>query len=163
MSTAFLDAVVYAANKNIDYGKRLLVGTPDDKMLFQPAPGTNHPAWVFSHLNVYINPMLGLVKGTPFEDPKGHKFGMTSKPESDASLYLPKAQLLADFENGHKAIVEAIKAAGPSVLEKPTGLERWRNVMPTTGIVLNYLLTLHIATHLGQISTWRRVQGMPSV
>ncbi len=163
MSNAFLESIIYAANKNIDYGKRLVADIPQEKMAYQPAPRTNHPAWVLSHLNLYTTCMLGMVQGKPFEDPKGHKFGMTSKPEADASLYLPKAQLVADFENGHKAVVDALRVAGPAVLEQPTPLERWRPLMPQVGIVLNYLIVLHVATHLGQTSVWRRVQGMPSV
>ena len=35
--------------------------------------------------------------------------------------------------------------------------------MPKIGIWLNYLMTLHESTHLGQVSVWRRVQGMPAV
>ena len=36
---------------------------PDDRITHQPAARMNHPAWVFSHLNLYHPVMLALLRG----------------------------------------------------------------------------------------------------
>lgn len=161
--SAMIDALIFGMGKNLDYARRLLADIPQERMAYQPAPNMNHPAWVFSHLGIYYPAIVGIIRNMPFEDPKGHRFGMTSKPQADASLYLPKDQLLAQFTKGHQEVEKALRDCGPAVLETVTPLERWRATMPKVGIVLAYLLLVHESTHLGQISVWRRVQGMPSV
>ena len=157
MSSVMVDALVLGWDKNLDYVKRLVAEIPADRMVYQPAANVNHPAWILSHLNIYHVPMAGMLRGTPFEDPKNHKFGMTSKPQSDASVYLSKAQLLADFERGHEDVKQALLTAGQAGLEAATPLERWRGPYPKVGIILNYLMILHESTHIGQLSAWRRV------
>jgi hypothetical protein len=42
-------------------------------------------------------------------------------------------------------------------------LPRWKEIMPTVGIALPYLLLVHENQHLGQLSAWRRVLGLPAV
>ena len=132
---------------------------------YQPVVNMNHPAWIFCHLNVYHAPIVGLLSGKPFEDPKGHKFGMGVQAcAADPSLYASKNELLAAYECGHADVATAMRAsaAGGGALDADTPLERWRATMPKVGVALPYLMLVHESTHLGQISMWRRVQGMPS-
>jgi len=49
------------------------------------------------------------------------------------------------------------------LLDQAVVLERWQQFMPTAGIALPYLMLVHENTHFGQLSAWRRVQGLPSV
>jgi uncharacterized damage-inducible protein DinB len=35
--------------------------------------------------------------------------------------------------------------------------------LPTLGDILGHLMTTHPSLHLGQLSTWRRVIGLPPV
>ena len=104
-----------------------------------------------------------IIKNETFADPKEHKFGMQSKPSSDASLYASKEQLLADFEAGHDRVAQLLQEAGDAVLDNKITLARWESVMPTASLALPYLMLNHENVHLGQISAWRRVQGLPSV
>lgn len=161
--SVMIDAMLLAWDRNLDYTKRLLADVPQDRMAYQPAVNMNHPSWILSHLNLYHSVMTAMLLNRPFEDPKDHKFGMKSKPAADASLYLPKVELLGDYERGHVDVAAALRSAGQARLEATTPLERWRTAMPQVGIVLNYLMVLHESVHLGQFSVWRRVQGMPSV
>lgn len=161
--SVMIDALLLGWGRNLDYAKRLLGDVAADRMAYQPAVNMNHPAWVFSHLNLYHPVMAAMILGKPFEDPKGHKFGMQSKCMPDASLYASKATLLAEFERGHNDVAEALRIGGQAALDADTPLERWRAAMPKVGVVLGYLMLVHESTHLGQLSVWRRVQGMPSV
>ena len=166
MSSA-LTGYIFCAKKNLDYGQKLVADLSQDQMITQPAPAgeapSNHPSWVLSHLNVYM-PLLTLaVEGKSFDDPKEHKFGMKSKPESDASIYDTKDKLIGDFVTFHENLISKLESADASVLETPVALKRWQAIMPTVGVLLPYLLCNHENLHLGQISAWRRIQGLPSV
>jgi uncharacterized damage-inducible protein DinB len=107
--------------------------------------------------------MVSLLKGEMFDDPKFHPFGMQSKPEMDATIYASKAELLAAWKQGHEEIAALLSSGSDTILQQPVQLPRWREIMPTVGIVVPYLLLVHENQHLGQLSAWRRVLGMPAV
>jgi hypothetical protein len=50
----------------------------------------------------------------------------------------------------------------PEALARPAP-ERMRSRFPTVANVLLGLMTSHFASHLGQLSAWRRAVGLPSV
>ena len=164
---AAIDGFLFAWNKNKAYGASLIADLDQAQMTQQVAPdgqaAANHPAWVYSHLGVYVPVIEAIIKNETFADPKEHKFGMQSKPSSDASLYASKEQLLADFEFGHDRVAQLLQEAGDAVLDNKITLARWEPVMPTASLALPYLMLNHENVHLGQISAWRRVQGLPSV
>lgn len=161
--SVWIDGLLLGWNRNLDYAKRLLADVPEDRMIYQPAVNMNHPAWIFSHLNLYHPVITAMLTGHEVTDPKGHKFGMQSKPQCDASLYAGKTELIGEYERGHNAVVDALRTDGEGVLARATPLERWRDAMPQIGVALPYLMLVHESTHLGQVSVWRRIQGMPSV
>ena len=164
---AVVDGFLFAWNKNRVYGANLIADLDESQMTLQIAPdgmaAANHPAWVYSHLNVYFSVMEAIIKNEPFEDPKGHQFGMESKPLSDASIYATKQQLAADFDSGHERVAELLKQVGDDVLNNEIKMPRWKKVMPTAAYALPYLMCNHENIHLGQISAWRRIQGLASV
>ena len=166
MSSA-LAGFIFSANKNLDYGQKLVSDLTEEQMTLQPAPDgsapSNDPAWVLSHLNVYLPIMSLALEGKTFDDPKDHEFGMQSKPLADASVYASKDKLIGDYVASHEKVISQLEAADASVLEAAIQLPRWQAMMPTVGVLLPYLLCNHENIHLGQISAWRRIQGMPSV
>lgn len=165
--SSVIDAIAHCWKQNQDYGQRLVADLSDEQMILQPAPEgkspSNHPAWVLAHLNTYI-PIIGaLIEGKEFDDPKDAPFGMKSKPEHDLSVYPAKAELIGEYVAGHEQVTKLLDSATPSALEQPVSLERWKTRMPSVATALMYLAMCHENQHLGQVSTWRRVQGMPSV
>jgi hypothetical protein len=157
----------FGLKKNLDWAQRLTADLSPAQMALQPsgerpAP-VNHPAWIFSHLNVYLPVMAALLRGETFEDPKFHPFGMQSKPESEGSVYPAKDQLLAVWQAGHEELAKLLSTANDATLQQPVMLPRWKEIMPTVGIALPYLLLVHENQHLGQLSAWRRVLGLPAV
>lgn len=162
-----LDGFVFCAQKNLDYGQKLVADLTAEQMIQQPAADpaapANHPAWVLSHLNAYLPIMLSALNGELFEDPKTHPFGMQSQPVDDASVYQSKDELIAEFTRGHEAVISKLQSSAVDVLQQPIELARWQSVLPTVGVCLPYLLCNHENIHLGQISAWRRIQGLASV
>jgi hypothetical protein len=167
MSSLVIDGFLYAWKKNQDYAPKLVADLSEEQMVAQPASNpdapANHPAWVFSHLNVYLPVICAIIKNETFEDPKTHPFGMLSKPEPSAETYASKQELLDAFVTGHDQVAQLLGDADDSVFSQSVQLPRWREMMPTAAIALPYLMFNHENTHLGQVSAWRRIQGMPSV
>ncbi|MDG1873162.1 MAG: DinB family protein [Mariniblastus sp.] len=167
MGSPIIEGYLFAWKKNQDYGAKLVSDLSEDQMVAQPAANpeapSNHPAWVLSHLNVYHPVICSIIKGESFEDPKNHQFGMLSKPEASRDIYAAKQDLVDSYVNGHEEIAKLLSHSDDSIFSLPTKLERWKNIMPTAGTALPYLMFNHENGHLGQISAWRRIQGLPSV
>ncbi len=158
-----IDGLLFSWQKNLDYGQKLVADLSEDQMAHQPGPGMNHPAWVLSHLNAYHPVIVKVIQGELFDDPKDHPFGMKSKPEADRSIYASKDELVSTFVSGHEQVTEALKASTDAVFDQPIVLERWIKIIPTAALALPYLMLVHENTHFGQLSAWRRVQGLRSV
>jgi len=157
------DALLYSWGKNLGYAKKLVADVSNESMVAQPADHVNHPAWVLSHLNAYHGVIASMVQGKPFDDPIDHPFGMKSKPIADAAVYPSIEKLIQTYAEGHREVTASLQSAKPQVLDNPVLLDRWKSIMPTIHTALVYLMILHESTHLGQLSAWRRVRGMPSV
>jgi len=167
MPSPVIKGYLYAWKKNQDYAPKLVADLSEEQMVAQPASDpdapANHPAWVFSHLNAYLPIICNIILGEDFDDPKNHRFGMLSKPESSRETYPSKQELLDVFVKGHDQAAKLLGDADDSVFTQQVRLPRWSEIMPTAAIALPYLMFNHENMHLGQLSAWRRVQGMPSV
>ncbi len=158
----FIDSLLIGWERNADYAKRLTADLSDAQMLLQPS-GANHPAWLFSHMNIYHPALIAMLRGQSFEDLKTHRFGMQGKPLQDASLYGTKQTIIDTFLKGHADVAATMREVGEKAFEHDMPLERWRGPFPKVGSILGYLMLVHESTHLGQLSAWRKVQGLPSV
>ena len=158
-----IDVILNGHAKLIEYGVKLIADLSDEQMILQPHPTINHPAWIMSHLNVYLPIMQHLMKGESFPDPKDHTFGMQSKPEQDGSLYPSRKELSRTFQEGNEAAASLLKEIGEEALKKPVQLQRWQAGMPVSGMALGYIMLAHQGIHLGQISSWRRACELPAV
>jgi hypothetical protein len=116
-----------------------------------------------SHLNVYLPVICAIIQGEEFDDPKPHRFGMLSKPVADVNEYPEKQSLVDEFLTGHQQVAELLGNADESVFSQAVRLPRWKDVMPTAAVALPYLMLNHENGHLGQVSAWRRILGLPSV
>ncbi len=155
-------------NMMLGYGQKLVADVPDDQMCAQPIPDRvlNHPAFLLGHLAWAHDSRAAALTGQPAgmaSDPKWKEiFGMGAKPSADRSLYPSKVELLKAFEESHARLGEAAAKATPDALAQPLP-EPMRNRFPTVGNLVLGLMTSHFATHLGQLSAWRRAMGYPSV
>ncbi len=158
------DPLLHAWNLNLGYAKRLVADIPDDTMALQPAPEMNHAAWVLGHLACTAD-MLGAMIGVkPVCPPEWTAlFDGNSSPCSDASRYPSKATLLNPLENAHTGIAAALPGVPESRWSEATPLEAVRGFLPTLGDCFVFVMAAHENMHLGQLSAWRRVQGLGRV
>lgn len=149
--------------KNLDYARRLVADVPDEKLAHQPAPRMNHPAWVLGHLARAADFTLAIFEQQPLCPPEWAKvYGRDSQPTSDRGAYGSKAELLHALERAHQHVSAALRCADWTRLDGPPA-ENYRARFPTKWQLLIHMMTGHEQMHLGQLSAWRRVQGMPSV
>lgn len=158
------DPLLHTWNLNLGYARRLVADIPDDMMTLQPAPGMNHAAWVLGHLACtadMLGAMIGLQPGRPPDWTA--LFDWSSSPSSDASRYPSKAILLEALEDAHAGIAATLPAVPESRWAETTPLEAVREFLPTLGDCFVFVMAAHENMHLGQVSAWRRVQGLGRV
>src|SRR6516225_560584 len=142
--------------------RSLLAEVPDERMTEQPMPGVNHPAWVLGHLAVVadgISEKLGGKKTLPTTWPA--LFASGSKPSATRSLYPSREELLRALEQRYEDLRQRAATASPEQLSQPTTSPRAKETLPTFKEFLAFLLTGHVGVHVGQLSSWRRMIGLP--
>ncbi len=159
-----LKFVIQASAINLEYAKKLVADIPEDKMYVQPAPGMNHASWILGHLTFVFDSMIRVFDQKPSMTPEWVElFNLASKPVAEAGRYPAKAALLEAYEKSYQRSVEAVKAAPHEAFDREFPNPRLRPMLPTVGVAMVHVLTTHHATHLGQLSAWRRAQGLPGV
>jgi hypothetical protein len=130
---------------------------------------SNHPCWVFGHLSIYherIMDLLGLPRGAA-ERPAGFealfKNGTPCLDDPQGTIYPSMDAVMGYFFAGQALAMEAVKFADDSVLLAPNPAEgRMKELFPTKGMVMGFLMGAHPMMHIGQASAWRRMMGMGS-
>jgi hypothetical protein len=171
---AFGKTIAAVGNFSIMYGEALLKDiTPVTAARHPLVDGkriqTNHPVWVYGHLAIYSSRMLDLL-GTPagqFAKPAGwddlFKNGTECKDDAAGTIYPSLEKVSRFYIDSYKAVQGALVEVDDAVLMKPNpGEGRMKELLPTVGGVVTFLLTGHPMSHLGQVSTWRRVMGLGS-
>lgn len=157
------ESVLRVAGFVLEYTRRLADGIPEEQMVDQPAPGLNTPAWILGHLAIAYDFGLAQVGGQFTLPPEWLKaYGPGSSPVVPEPRH-SKAELLATGERLHAALLDAVRSASDEFLAQPHNFDPMKQATPTRGDFLVHLLTTHPVSHLGQLSAWRRLKGMPAV
>jgi hypothetical protein len=150
----------------LGYCKLLMNDLDDARLADTPAVGVNHPAWILSHLAICTDYAAQLL-GSPAKCPKEwhQNCGPGSKVVSDRSAYASKQELLTALEAGNRRVSEAVAGASDEVLCQPHSIKLTfvKETFPTVGELVAHLMTTHVGFHLGQLSMWRRMMGLPGV
>jgi len=147
----------------LGYCKLTVRDIPDADFAFQPVPGVNHPAWILGHLAVATDYTCRLLGG-PMACPKSwHQLCRPgSQLQTDRSAYPTKDELLAAIEAGHGRATDLVRKATAEALSKAQPGPFLVKELPTVGDLVAHLMTTHPSMHLGQLSVWRRMKGLPS-
>ncbi|MCA9129070.1 MAG: DinB family protein [Planctomycetales bacterium] len=168
------EVIANAAQMGPRYAKRLLAGIPEDRFGRFATPGgstitANHPAFIVGHLCLYPSKVLQLLgqdvgdAGVPEQYEQLFSKNATCQDDATGELYPGRSELIAAFESGYESAIAAVRSATDEQLsvENPVDSPA-REVLPTLGAMIAFYLTGHLMTHLGQLSTWRRMEGMPA-
>jgi len=158
------DQILWAYNFNLQYLDLLVKDITPEQMVLQPAGIKNHPTWQLGHL-AYAAGGAAKLSGASFEVPGewNDLFAPGSNPTPHTDDYPSKDELLEALKRGHQAVSDKVAGLDFSQMNDPCDTERRRKIFGTTGNLLLFMLVGHEQTHLGQLSTWRRAAGLPSV
>jgi hypothetical protein len=105
--------------------------------------------------------ILGGEKTLPAE--WGTRYGAGSKPTAARADYPSKAELLGTLEATYERVRRAAATATAEQLAQPTMAPQMKAGLPTARERVAFMLTGHMGVHLGQLSTWRRMIGLPAM
>ena len=163
LSDALLMVITHARNQTL----KLVADLSDDQLAIQPAPKMNHAAWVLGHLLVVDYGFRQLVTGQApdawITDEIKALYGNKSEPLADKSKYQPKQFYLEKMAVLREQIMARLKVMTPAELDAPHPDPARRERFPTVGHMVAFYGTWHETYHSGQLSAWRRVQGLPAV
>jgi hypothetical protein len=156
----------------LGYADRLLKDVPPERFGRFAAPGgvvvaSNHPAFIYGHLSLYA-PKVLLQIGHP-APPVPEHFDVvftkdaTCRDDGDGDFYPGMDEVLAFFWEGYRMVTGALRSTPNEAFEKPNPAEgRMRDLFPTIGSVQTFYCGGHMMMHLGQMSAWRRMEGLPA-
>lgn len=149
----------------LGYAEMLLADIPEEQAFKLICDGGVSPAWIIGHLGFVANRVLAMGGAESKIDSDAWKplFGGGSTPagEADKATYPSWDELLRVWREGHADVAALAPSISEAALSAENPNERMRGALPTTGDLISFILTGHEAMHLGQLSTWRRVQGRP--
>lgn len=144
------------------YAQGLMQDIPDERLAEQPHGVVNHPAWILGHLTVTAESVGARLGGTKvLPESWGPLFSPGSKPTSTRATYPAKEDLMRALEESYRLLRDRAVSATPEQLAQPTTSPRAKDLLPTAREMTAFILTGHVGIHLGQLSTWRRLIGLP--
>lgn len=156
------------------YAERLLAGVKAEQAGCLARPGgqvvqSNHPAFIYGHLALYPARVLEHLKqpSGPAAIPDGYeslfKNGVDCKDDPQRRLYPPLAEITKLFFEGYRAALSALERSDDAALSAANPAEgRMRELFPSLGGMLGFYVGGHVQMHLGQMSVWRRMMGLPA-
>ena len=147
----------------LGYGEMLLADIPAEQAYKLICDGGVSPAWIIGHLGFVANRIIAMCGGEPKIDFDAWKplVGGGSKPTGEQGEMPAWDELLAVWRQGHADLADIAPKASAELLAGENPNERMKDALPTVEDFLGFVLTGHEGMHLGQLSTWRRVQGRP--
>ena len=142
-------------------GKRWLADLTDEHLALEPKTGTKTAGWLVGHLAVtgdFGRRICGL---TPICSKEWRAlFNPGTFPSLDPSTYPPMASLRETMISVYRDFFASAPNAAAEVLAVTNPYTPAAVAFPTSGDFAAYLLTGHLAHHLGQLGSWHAAAGL---
>ena len=146
----------------LGFARMLVAGVADERLVEQPLPGVNHPAWILGHLAYSADAAVGALGGTKtLARDWIVRFGPGSKLSALRTDYPAGEKLLRVVEERFDQARQLAAVVPPEQVARPNPNARLKEGLPTVRDAVAFLLTGHLGVHLGQLSAWRRMIGLP--
>lgn len=167
------EIIAASCNMSLRYAERLLKDIPAEDFARFARPGgtvvvSNHPAFVFGHLSLYgariVEHLGGDTTGLAAPPEFQQQFSKDASCQDDAAgtLYPSRDQITEVYYRGYRAALEQLRAADDDRFEAPNpATGPIRDLFPSLGAMHAFLVGGHMMMHLGQVSAWRRMMGLP--
>ena len=140
---------------------RLFAQLNDSHRALEPQPGLKTAGWLIGHLAVtgdFARRLCGVSALCPREWRTA--FNPGTQPLRDATAYPPMQTLCETFRAVYGDLSTRALSAEQDRLAQPNPYEPARADFPTAGDFVAYLLSSHLAYHLGQLVTWCAATGI---
>ncbi len=157
----------------LGYAERLLVGIEPGDFARLARPGgqlvqSNHPAFLLGHLSLYPPRIVDHLGGDGSAIACGSRFSerfskdATCQDDPDSSIYPAMGDVTEAFFRGYRVVLETLRQAPDEAFAGVNPLEgAMREKFPTVGSMHAFYVGGHLMLHLGQMSAWRRMMGLP--
>ena len=167
-TSIFGNAIARGSTMSLGYVLGLAEDIPADHWHDKCMDGMNHPAFIYGHLAIYPNRVLGafldredLVVECPFD---AAPLGQGEDGGGDQALYPAKDLVLPFMKERYETIIGILPEVPSSVFSAPNPMEgKFAEMLPTRGDAVSFMMNNHIMMHAGQVSFWRRAMGMGSL
>ena len=170
MSRSLGNVVADSLHVSLGYAERLLKNVPVERFARFAAPGgvavaSNHPAFVYGHLSLYAPKVLRQIghPAPPVPDHFEIRFSKdaTCVDDVDGDLYPSRDEIVEFFLEGHRMVIGGLRNTPDDLFQQPNpAAGRMRELFPTIGSVQAFYCGGHMMMHLGQMSGWRRMEGL---
>lgn len=168
------EMIARMGSRGIELGKALAADVPPERFarLAVGANGpihANHPAWAIGHLALYPARILGFLglDCTPAAMPEAWQAvlaaGTETLDDAEGTIYPAKAEIVEGYTKAYGVVLEALPTVDDAVFANDLPEGRYREVFGTVGTAVTFMMGSHVMFHLGQVSTWRRCEGLGSV
>jgi hypothetical protein len=127
----------------------------DSHRALEPQPGAKTAGWLVGHLAV-TGDFARHLCGSPPLCPREWRsaFNPGSRPSHDPADYPPMAVLCETASSIYAELPTLASTADAARLSMPNPYESARAAFPTAGDFVAYLMSSHLAYHLGQLTAW---------
>lgn len=145
----------------LSLARPMMSGLEASHLALEPRPGTKTAGWLIGHLAVtgdYGRRLCGRAPICPREWRPA--FNPGSQPSIDPRDYPDAEALSRTFERVYLDLCDAVAAVDGDVLAAANPFTPAQPDFPTVGEFVAYLLTGHLAYHMGQLNLWRGAVGL---
>jgi hypothetical protein len=170
MSRSLGNVIADSLQVSVGYGERLLKGIPAERFARFAAPGgtvvaSNHPAFVYGHLSLYAPKILRQIghpaPGVPDQFEVRFSKDAACADDADGDLYPGRDEVVEFFLEGYRMVMAALRSTPDEAFQRSNPAEgRMKDLFPTIGSVQAFYCGGHMMMHLGQVSAWRRMEGL---
>ena len=156
-------AVAAPARFITDFAKMLCADIDANQFADRLGTTINHPAFILGHVAYYAGVCVNLLGGDcDIEDAEAPLYEHGAECVDDATRYLHKDAAIAHFEYRMQMAATFVSECSPDVLSASSEGTPFAGRVDTLEEIAAFMLVGHPMFHLGQISAWRRVAGMPA-
>jgi uncharacterized damage-inducible protein DinB len=157
------DAIVQSLTVSQKLLNRYCEDLKPEEYLHRPCAGGNATAWIIGHLILTERSALGRVGVTDLPAlPEGFERRFArDEAAPKAGDYGDVSVLLPLFNRHREMLIEAVRKAGPDVLEKP--LEKPHPLYGSRVWEAINFMGAHVTMHAGQVTIIRRSMGKPPI
>ena len=156
-----MNAIIAQSRYLLSLAEPILAGLDDSHRALEPQPGAKTAGWLIGHLAV-SGDFARRLCGRPLLCPANWRaaFNPGSQPSHQPNDYPAMATLRDAFGAAYADLCTAASETDPSSLAFTNPYAPARSAFPTAGDFVAYLLTGHLAYHLGQLVAWRAAAGL---